>query len=146
MRQMKHWMLAAILTLCGTATAWAQDVSYVERSWDSENKTVVSTTKTLTSGSYTAINGNEPENWVPLADGITAGAAAGVRAFVLNFGDEASGIGEISTSRNDNMPNVGWYTLDGRRLSGRSAEGRLQGKKPIVRGLYINNGKKIIIK
>ena len=81
-----------------------------------------------------------------LADGITAGAAAGVRAFVLNFGDEASGIGEISTSRNDNMPNVGWYTLDGRRLSGRSAEGRLQGKKPIVRGLYINNGKKIIIK
>ena len=34
MRQMKQWMLASILTLCGVATAQAQDVSYVERSWD----------------------------------------------------------------------------------------------------------------
>ena len=31
---------------------------------------------------------------------------------------------------------TGWYTLDGRRLS----------SKPTVRGLYINNGKKVIIK
>lgn len=29
-----------------------------------------------------------------------------------------------------------WYSLDGRRLSG----------KPAVRGIYINNGRKIVIK
>ena len=39
-----------------------------------------------------------------------------------------------------------WYTLDGRRLSGRSAEGRLQGKKPSRAGVYIKKGKAVVIK
>jgi len=29
-----------------------------------------------------------------------------------------------------------WYTLDGRRLSG----------KPMARGIYVNNGRKVVIK
>jgi hypothetical protein len=39
-----------------------------------------------------------------------------------------------------------WYMLDGRRLTGRSAEGRLQGKKPAQRGIYIYNSKKVVVK
>lgn len=50
-------MLAAILTFCSTATAQSQ-VSYVERSWDYENKKVTETINTLNVGDYTAINGN----------------------------------------------------------------------------------------
>ena len=62
-------MLAALLTLCGVATAQAQDVSYVERSWDETNKQVVSTTRTCSS--YTAINGNDTSDggWVGLYSG-----------------------------------------------------------------------------
>ena len=75
-----------------------------------------------------------------LNNGITAGEPADpqalVRAFVLNFGDKASGIGEISTSRNNDMPKNVWYTPDGRRLNG----------KPTKSGIYVNNGRKIVIK
>ena len=69
MKQMKLWMLAALLTLCGVATAQAQGVSYVERSWDETNKQVVSTTRTCSS--YTAINGNDTSDggWVGLYSG-----------------------------------------------------------------------------
>ena len=73
--------------------------------------------------------------------GLTAGEPsnsnqASVRAFKLNFGDdEATGI--ISTTNYTNDTNSdAWYTLDGRRLDG----------KPTQRGIYINNGKKTIIK
>jgi hypothetical protein len=84
--------------------------------------------------------------------GLTAGEPtnsnqASVRAFKLNFGDdEATGI--ISVHDSGFMVNGSdvWYTLDGRRLDGRSAEGRLQGKKPTRAGVYINNGKKVAIK
>ena len=62
--------------------------------------------------------------------------AASVRAFVLNFGDKASGIGEISTSRNNDMPKDVWYTPDGRRLNG----------KPAKSGIYVNGGRKVVIK
>ena len=75
--------------------------------------------------------------------GITAKASAPgdgsgnspVRSFVLNFGDEASG---ISATLNDNaeMTNDRWYTLDGRRLNGR----------PTTKGLYIHGGRKVLIK
>ena len=80
---------------------------------------------------------------------------AAVREFKLSFGeddDHTNGI--VETERNSCDPSVasdqrssaslftlhsslsGWYTLDGRRLSG----------KPTQRGLYIDNGKKIVIK
>ena len=41
MRQMKQWILAAILTLCGAMTAWAQtSYDYFYRSWDADKKEV----------------------------------------------------------------------------------------------------------
>ena len=72
--------------------------------------------------------------------GLTAGEPsapqqAPARAFVLNFGDGEPSA--ISTLRADTVPAAdGIYTLDGRRLTG----------KPTAKGLYIVNGKKIIIK
>jgi hypothetical protein len=73
-------------------------------------------------------------------NGLTAGDPnAGVRAFVLNF-DEGSGesTGIISVDGAEGTVNGSnmWYTLDGRKLQG----------KPTQRGIYINNGKKTIIK
>ena len=72
--------------------------------------------------------------------GVTAGdpedPKAGVRSFVLNFGDESTGIISLPTEYKDFKDNAAWYTHDGRRLSG----------KPTQRGIYINNGKKVVIK
>ncbi len=57
-------------------------------------------------------------------------------AIVLNFGDgETTGIGSIDNGEL-RIDNDDWYSLDGRRLSG----------KPTAHGIYINNGKKIVIK
>ena len=50
---------------------------------------------------------------------------------------EVTGIGEIDTKTGEmTFDSEAWYTLDGVRLSG----------KPSKKGLYINNGKKIVIK
>ncbi|MDR9824662.1 hypothetical protein RCJ22_03465, partial [Vibrio sp. FNV 38] len=69
-------------------------------------------------------------------DGITAGDAIdGVRQFVLNFSDETTDIILNTNDTNLTKHNV-WYTLDGRKLSG----------KPTSRGIYINNGHKVTIK
>lgn len=69
-----------------------------------------------------------------LAEGLTAGdLASGVHQFVLNFGDE-TGI-DLTPVRSQREAGA-WYTLDGRRLFG----------KPTKTGIYINNGKKVIIK
>ena len=57
------------------------------------------------------------------------------RAFVLNFDDEeATGILEISADSKEKKDDA-WYSLDGVRLSG----------KPTQRGIYINNGNKVVI-
>ena len=71
---------------------------------------------------------------VPYIKG-NAGAAK-ARAFVLNFdGEEATGILEVSANYNG-VTDEAWYSLDGVRLSG----------KPTQRGMYINKGKKILVK
>ena len=69
-------------------------------------------------------------------NGITAGDMDGeVNAFVLNFGDD-------ETTSIDHLPltidhsDGAWYSIDGRKLSG----------KPTTKGIYINNGKKIVAK
>ena len=72
MKQMKLWMLAAILTLCGAATAQAQtSYDYIERAWDSDSLKVTETIKTLNEGDYTAINGTDTSDngWIPLYNG-----------------------------------------------------------------------------
>ena len=71
-------------------------------------------------------------------NGITAGdLPQQARRFVLNFGDETTGIQEvIGVNEVGEVSDDSWYSLDGRRLSGR----------PTAKGFYIVNGKKIIIK
>ena len=60
-----------------------------------------------------------------------------VKAFKLYFGDdEATGIISVHDSGFMVNDSDAWYTLDGRKLDG----------KPTQRGIYINNGKKTIIK
>ncbi|MBQ4392218.1 MAG: InlB B-repeat-containing protein [Prevotella sp.] len=61
--------------------------------------------------------------------------ASPVRAFVLNFGDEYTGIKNGQWSM-DNGQSETWLTIDGCKLDG----------KPTQRGIYINNGKKVVIK
>jgi predicted outer membrane repeat protein len=71
-----------------------------------------------------------------LADGITASSDGSLARIVLNFGDEDSTQG-VSTPLTPARGAGGEaVTLDGRRLTG----------KPSAKGLYIYNGKKIVIK
>ena len=58
-----------------------------------------------------------------------------INAFVLNFGDDSSGIENLQSSI-FNIQSESWYTLDGRKLNG----------KPKNKGIYINNGHKVVIK
>ena len=57
-----------------------------------------------------------------------------VRAFVLNFGDETTGVTAPLSIQNGEGTDA-WYTLDGRRLS----------NKPTMKGIYLKGGKKIAI-
>ncbi len=76
-----------------------------------------------------------------LADGLTAGkpttaGAKGINNFVLNFNDdETTGITSTNYTNSTNSCDA-WYSIDGRRLTG----------KPTQKGVYINNGKQIVIK
>ena len=65
--------------------------------------------------------------------GITAGDKTSQAShFVLDFEDATTGISEVRSA-----PSSGaWFSLDGRQLSGR----------PTARGIYVNNGKKVMIK
>ena len=60
-----------------------------------------------------------------------------VRAIVLNFGDEDEETGILSTTDDTDFTDSddAWYTLDGRKLSG----------KPSQRGVYIRGGRKIAV-
>ena len=82
---------------------------------------------------------NACRGYFQLKQGLTVGEPAnGVRAFVLNFGDdETTGIISIENGKLkiENDADA-WFTLDGRRLSA----------KPSRAGVYINNGKKVVIK
>jgi hypothetical protein len=71
-------------------------------------------------------------------NGITAGIAAGVRIFHLNFGGETTGItAQPMFNVQYSMSNENsWFSIDGRKLTG----------KPTQRGIYINNGKMTVIK
>ena len=82
-----------------------------------------------------------------LADGITAGDPVnGVRAFVLNFGDDSEA-NEISDAtrlnNNEQRINNEWYDLSGRRVSVPSVS---SASSVLPKGVYINNGHKIVIK
>ena len=86
-----------------------------------------------------------------LNNGIEAGdptstSALAARAFVLNFDDgETTGITDVNTDSSlftlhSSLSTLhsslsGWYTVNGSRLSG----------KPTMKGLYIYNGKKVVV-
>ena len=62
------------------------------------------------------------------------GNVAGVRAFKLNFGEESTEVKEVIEVKE--VKDNSWYSLEGVKLS----------SKPAARGLYINNGRKVVIK
>lgn len=59
-------------------------------------------------------------------------AAAAVNSFKLNFGDKTNCIRDLQQPTDNGQ----WFTIDGRRLDG----------KPTAKGLYINNGKAVVVK
>ena len=84
---------------------------------------------------------NEDPNF---ARSFTRGAAATdeelpqrITVRLVGSNGETTGIGTLDTETGEmTFDSEAWYTLDGVRLSG----------KPTKKGLYINNGRKIVIK
>ena len=61
---------------------------------------------------------------------------AAVRSISMDFGDGATSLREIRNEELEMRNADEWYSVDGRKLSGR----------PTAKGVYINNGKKTIVK
>ena len=74
--------------------------------------------------------------WIMRVESKFGNKPAYVRQMVFFDGEEATGIISVHGSGFTVNGSDVWYTLDGRKLDG----------KPTARGLYINNGKKIVIK
>ena len=74
-----------------------------------------------------------------LKNGLTAGEPTapdlGIKAFVLNIDDRETGIEEVQGSE-FRVQATGWYSIDGRKLEGR----------PKSKGIYIFEGRKVLIK
>ena len=68
-----------------------------------------------------------------LNNGLVAGESSSINNFVLNFGDD-TGLTPIPSPSGEGSSY--YYSLDGRKLSG----------KPTQKGVYINNGQKVVIK
>jgi hypothetical protein len=90
---------------------------------------------------YLMWTGYEPD-YAP-ARGLTRGAAADeempqrITVKLVSASGETTAIGTLDTKTGEmTFDSEAWYTLDGVRLSG----------KPSTKGIYINNGKKIVIK
>ena len=70
-----------------------------------------------------------------LVCGEPTGEGGSINAFVLNFGN-----GETNTVENSRMAvedGTGtWFTIDGWKLKG----------KPTTKGIYVNNGRKVVVK
>ena len=74
------------------------------------------------------------------ARGMTRAAAEPlpetIKVRLISANGEVTGIGTISTKTGEGTIDSGaWYSLDGRRIEG----------KPSTKGVYVNNGKKVII-
>ena len=83
--------------------------------------------------------GSEPSN----ARALTRGAAAteelpqSITVKLISASGETTAIGTLDTKTGEvSFDSEAWYTLDGVRLSG----------QPSTKGIYINNGKKVVIK
>jgi hypothetical protein len=63
--------------------------------------------------------------------------AAGVRSIELNFGDDTTGVEELKNGKMEEWKSYdSYYDLQGRRLQG----------QPTQKGVYIVNGRKVVIK
>ena len=72
-----------------------------------------------------------------LKDDLIAGdPVSPVKEFVLNFDGETTTVKSLEDLDNLRFENEEWYSISGMKLDG----------KPSVPGIYINNGKKVIIK
>ena len=72
-------------------------------------------------------------------NGITVADVANAQMFIDDDGDNGDNEAtEITTTNYTNLTNYSdaWYTLDGRRING----------KPTQKGVYINGGRKVVIK
>ncbi len=72
-----------------------------------------------------------------LNNGIVAGEPkdnTGVRTIVMNFDDETTGI--VTMAKETEVLKEGWFSLDGMKLY----------KQPTTKGLYILNGRKVVVK
>ena len=88
---------------------------------------------------YLMWTGSEPSN----ARALTRSAAAdeelpqSITVKLISANGETTAIGTLDTKTGEvTFDSEAWYTLDGVRLSG----------KPSTKGIYINNGKKVVIK
>ena len=90
---------------------------------------------------YLVYNGSTEGGTFQNAPSRTRGAASTeelpqtITVVLLSSSGETTGIGTLDTKTGD-ISLDGWYTMDGRKLEG----------KPTKKGLYINNGRKIVIK
>ena len=83
--------------------------------------------------------GSEPSNARALTRSTAATEELPQRITVklVSASGETTAIGTLDTTTGEvSFDSEAWYTLDGIRLSG----------KPSTKGIYINNGKKIVIK
>ena len=69
-----------------------------------------------------------------LNNGIVAGDPASVRTIVMNFDDETTGI--VTMAKETEVLKEGWFSLNGMKLY----------KQPTTKGLYILNGRKVVVK
>jgi len=90
---------------------------------------------------YLVYNGSTEGGTFQNAPSRTRGAASTeelpqtITVVLMSSSGETTGIGTLDTKTGD-ITLEGWYTMDGRKLEG----------KPTKKGLYINNGRKIVIK
>ena len=90
---------------------------------------------------YLVYNGSTEGGTFQNAPSRTRGAASTeelpqtITVVLLSSSGETTAIGTLDTKTGD-ITLDGWYTMDGRKLEG----------KPTKKGLYINNGRKIVIK
>ena len=90
---------------------------------------------------YLVYNGSTEGGTFQNARRMTRGAASTeelpqtITVVLLSSSGETTAIGTLDTKTGD-ITLDGWYTMDGRKLEG----------KPTKKGLYINNGRKIVIK
>ena len=121
------------VTFCGVFKPFILEANDNTKLYMGNNNTLYYPSKERTINSFRA--------YFQLADGITAGnltsGTQGIKAFVLDFDNEqTTGIIGAAINDNEEMTSDKWYTLDGRRLAG----------KPTQKGVYINNGSKVVIK